>query len=65
MSFSQPAYLFLLLLLIPIIGWYIWRMHDSDASLRVSGTSSLHKHAMPAWVLHVPFVLRVLAVALL
>ena len=63
--FSQPAYLFLLLLLIPIIGWYVWQMRNADASLRVSSTSPLRKYALPAWVLHVPFVLRVAAVILL
>ena len=63
--FSQPAYLFLLLLLIPMIGWYVWRMHNADASLRVSSTSSLRKYALPSWVRHVPFALRVSAVILL
>ena len=65
MSFSQPAYLFLLLLLIPIIGWYIWRMHNAEASLRMSGAGTLRKYALPTWVRHVPFSLRVLAIALL
>ena len=65
MSFSQPAYLFLLLLLLPMIGWYIWRMHNAEASLRMSGAGTLRKYALPTWVRHVPFVLRALAVALL
>jgi Ca-activated chloride channel family protein len=63
--FSQPAYLFLLLLLVPLIGWYVWRMHNADASLRVSSISVLRKYMLPTWVRHVPFALRVLAIAML
>ncbi len=63
--FSQPAYLFLLLLLVPLIGWYVWRMHNADASLRVSSSSVLRKYMLPTWVRHVPFALRVLAIAML
>ena len=65
MTFSQPAYLYFLLLLIPMIGWYIWRMHNADASLRISSTRSLRRYALPSWLRHVPFVLRVAAVVLL
>ena len=63
--FSQPAYLLLLLLLIPMTGWYIWRMHNAEASLRVSGTSTLRRYKLPEWVRHVPFALRVAAVVLM
>ncbi len=48
-----------------MIGWYVWRMHNAEASLRLSGTSPLRKYALPTWVRHVPFALRVLAIALL
>lgn len=63
--FSQPAYLLLLLLLIPMTGWYIWRMHNAEASLRVSSTSTLRRYKLPEWVRHVPFALRVAAVVLM
>lgn len=67
MTFASPAYLFLLLLLIPVIGWYIWRLHDQDASLQVSSVADVRKHpkTLRIYLLHVPFVLRVLAITLL
>ena len=46
-------------------GWYIWRMHNAEASLRVSGTSTLRRYKLPEWVRHVPFALRVAAVVLM
>ncbi len=67
MTFATPAYLFLLLLLIPVIGWYIYELRKSDASLQVSGTSSLsgQPRSLRVYLLHVPFVLRVLGITLL
>ncbi len=67
MTFASPAYLFLLLLLIPVIGWYIWRLRDQDASLQVSSVKPLARTPKTAriYLLHVPFVLRVLAIILL
>ncbi len=67
MTFHSPAYLFLLLLLIPVIGWYIWRLRDAQATLRISDTSELARQpkSMRVWLIHVPFVLRVLTVTLL
>lgn len=67
MTFASPAYLFLLLLLIPIIGWYIWELHDQDASLQVSSAATLaqQKKSIRIYLLHVPFILRVAAVTLL
>ena len=41
MSFANPGYLFLLLLLIPIIAWYAYELYKSDASLQISDTSVL------------------------
>ena len=67
MTFHSPAYLFLLLLLIPVIGWYIWRLRDAQATLRISDTSELARQpkSLRVWLIHVPFVLRVLTVTLL
>jgi len=67
MSFASPAYLFLLLLLIPVIGWYIWQLHDQDASIKVSSTATLARQNKSAriYLLHVPFVLRVAAIVCL
>ena len=67
MTFASPGYLFLLLLLVPIVFWYIWELHKSDASLQLSGIQSLKKHPKSAriYLLHVPFVLRCAAIVLL
>lgn len=67
MTLQSPAYLFLLLLLIPVIVWYIIELHKSDASLLISDTSELRRQHRTAriYLLHVPFVLRVAAIALL
>lgn len=67
MSFANPAYLMLLLLLIPVIGWYIWQLHDQDASIQMSSSSTLSREpkSLRVYLLHVPFVLRVAVIVLL
>lgn len=65
MTFHNPEYLFLLLLLLPIIYWYVKEMHKSDASLQISSHKSLQKFTKSTRVKlrHIPFILRVLAVS--
>ena len=67
MTFANPAYLFLLLLIVPIGVWYFYELHKSDASVQISDTSAFAKQprSLRVWLLHVPFALRVAAVALL
>lgn len=67
MTFASPAYLFLLLMLIPVIGWYVYELRKADASLQISTTSVLSKQPRSAriYLLHVPFALRVAAIILL
>lgn len=43
MEFADPGYLFLLLLLIPLIAWKIWKRYRANASLRVSTVSPFFK----------------------
>ena len=38
MIFANPTYLYLLLLLIPMIGWYVYKLSKNQASLQVSST---------------------------
>ena len=66
MSFHNTEYLFLLLLLIPAVFWYFWEMRKSDASMQVSSHQQLGKFpkSMRIRLLHLPFVLRVLAIIL-
>ena len=65
MTFHNPEYLFLLLLLIPIVFWYIWEMHKSEASLQISSYRNLVKFPKSRKIIfrHVPFVLRILAIS--
>ena len=68
MAFANPTYLYLLLLLIPMIGWYIYKLRKSQASLQVSSTEAFEVAGAVSWKVylrHVPFVLRTLAIALL
>ena len=67
MTFASPGYLFLLLLLVPIVGWYIWKLHGTQAAVQLSSTVSLQQQpkSLRVWLIHVPFVLRVLLVILL
>ena len=68
MVFANPNYLYLLLLLIPMIGWYVYKLSKSQASLQVSSSEAFETPGAVSWIVylrHVPFVLRMVAVALL
>lgn len=67
MSFASPGYLFLLLLLIPVVFWYIWELRKSDASIQVASTDSVRRlpKTKRLYLLHVPFALRCAAIVLL
>ena len=67
MTFANPGYLFLLLLLIPVVGWYIWKLHNTRAAVQLSSTENLSHQpkSIRVWLIHVPFVLRVAAITLL
>lgn len=67
MSFASPGYLFLLLLLLPVVGWYIYELRKADASVQMSSAATLRRQprSWRIYMLHVPFVLRVAAIVLL
>ncbi len=67
MTFANPAYFLLLLLLIPYIVWYILRGRRSEPSMRVSSTRmyATMPKSYKVYLRHVPFVLRMIALALL
>ena len=68
MVFANPTYLYLLLLLVPLIGWYIYKLHKSQASLQVSSSEAFQLPGTSSWKVymrHLPFVLRMLSIALL
>ena len=68
MIFANPHYLYLLLLLIPLIVWYVLRMRKKQASLQVSSMQAFNTPKATTWKVylrHLPFVLRMVAVALI
>ncbi len=67
MTFHNPEYLFFLLLLIPAIGWYWWKMRNSDASVQISSVSRLKNLPKTKRLKfrHLPFLLRMLTLVAL
>ncbi|GHT13709.1 hypothetical protein FACS189426_19000 [Bacteroidia bacterium] len=63
MVFENPIYFLLLLFLIPMIGWYIWKLRKSQASIQLSSSEGFEKapNTYRIYLRHFPFVLRVLA----
>lgn len=67
MTFANPAYLFLLLLLVPLIAVYVWKLRRSQASLEMSSSEAFAQPGMTTakvHLRHLPFVLRMVAIAL-
>ncbi len=66
MQFANPGYLFLLLLLLPVIAWYIWKQSEAQASLQVSTTSPFQRlpRSWKEYLRHVNFALLCGALAL-
>ena len=68
MIFANPHYLYLLLLLIPLMAWYILRMRKKQASLQVSALDAFDRPRITTfkvYMRHLPFVFRMVAVAML
>ena len=67
MSFLHPGYLFLLLLLIPIVVWYFWEMRKSDASMQISSHVSIRRFSKSyrQYIFHLPFACRVVCLGFL
>ncbi len=67
MTFANPGYLFLLLLLLPVVGWYVWKLRNAKAAVQLSSTATLQQQpkSLRAYLIHVPFVLRVAVITLL
>ncbi len=67
MIFANPVYFWLLLLLIPMTGWYIWKLRKSQASLQVSASQGFDKAPVSykVYLRHLPFVFRILCLILL
>jgi len=67
MTFHNPEYLLGLLVLIPMVYWFLSELHRSDASLQISSHRHLTglKGSMKVKLLNLPYYLRFLSVVLL
>ena len=63
-TYANPGYFYLLLLLIPIVAWYIWKNGKTIPSMRVSTTSTFKGigKGYKTYLMHLPFILRMLAI---
>jgi len=67
MIFANPTCLYLLVLLIPMIGWYIWKMRKTQASMQIPSSQAFisKRGTLKVYLRHIPFVLRTAAIACL
>ncbi len=67
MFFAHPSYLWLLLILIPMIFWYIFRKSKSQASLQYSSIKVFEniKKPLKYYLRHLLFVIRLAVISLL
>ncbi|MDR1719638.1 MAG: VWA domain-containing protein [Dysgonamonadaceae bacterium] len=66
MIFAHPYYFLLLLLLIPLIGWYIWKQRKSQASMQIASSDGFKgaPTSYKVYLRHLPFVLRLIALTM-
>lgn len=66
-TYESPQYFYLLLLLIPIIGWYIWKRNKYTANLQISTITPFkgESRGLRCYLVHLPFAIRMLAISAL
>lgn len=67
MHFASPYYLWLLVLLVPMAGYYVWRTLQGGAAIQISSVRGVANapRTVRYYLRHLPFVLRAAAFALL
>lgn len=67
MQFANPTYLYLLLIIVPLIAWYIVRLSKTQASFKLASTNAFSKknRGFRTYLRHLPFALRMIALALI
>ena len=67
MRFANPYLLWLLTLIVPMVALYIYRTLQGGATIRISSVEGVKKapRTLRYWLRHAPFVLRMVAFALL
>ncbi|MCM1162648.1 MAG: VWA domain-containing protein [Muribaculaceae bacterium] len=65
MQLAHPEYLWLLLLLIPLIAWYVWKQRSLHAPIEMSTLAPFAKMGRPlrGWLIHLLFVLQLAAIS--
>ncbi len=66
MQFDNPTYLYLLLILVPLIIWYVVRLSKTQASFTLASGQAFRgkRKSFRVYMRHLPFVLRMVAIAL-
>ncbi|MDR0824879.1 MAG: VWA domain-containing protein [Prevotella sp.] len=66
MEYANPNYLYLLLLLIPLIAWYIFKLRKMQATFKLSSSYAFEKapSTIRVYARHLPFLFRLIAIAL-
>lgn len=67
MSFANPHLLWLLVILLPMAAWYVYRVMKGGATMRIPtiDTFAGHRKTFKYYLRHLPFVMRCTTVALL
>ncbi len=67
MTFATPYILWLLLVILPMVAWYIYQNRKGGATIRISSIEAAAKtpRTLRYYLRHVPFVVRTLAIALM
>ncbi|MDE6297695.1 MAG: BatA domain-containing protein, partial [Muribaculaceae bacterium] len=67
MRFLHPGLLFLLLILIPLIAWYVWKWKNSSPYIGISSITPFRK-VKTSWkvgLMHLCFILQLIAISAL
>ncbi len=65
--FTYPKLLYLLLLVLPLVAWYIYKQKDSSASMQISSLMAFGNAPVSprVYLRHLPFALKVMSFALI
>lgn len=66
-EFTRPEFLWLLIIIAPMIAWYIWKNKNNSAKYQLSNLKAFEKSPLPAvyYLRHILFLFRLSAVILL
>jgi len=66
-EFDQPNFFYLLLVLVPMVAWYIWKLREQDANIQFSTIKPFEneKISYKLYLKHFIFVIRLAVIALI